>query len=154
MFVGVNELALVIRHRKSAAIRAITCYQIRHSRSPVAGGERNRRNGQLSETRCPAAAQTGEMGVNVAMLRRRTDGIKGYAIRPDKTVSQMVFDEYRQRPRDRRAVNRLEQRLDIGLAQRAVLGKHGAESHNAYSGRAYAVRLKTLFNVCHRPENN
>lgn len=154
MFVGFNNLALGIRRRKSAAIRAVTCYQIRHSRSPVAGGERNRRNGQLSETRCPAAAQTGEMGMDVAMLSRRTYGIKGYTIRPDKTVGQMVFDEYRQRPRNRRAVNRLEQRLDIGLAQRAVLGKHGAESHNAYSGRAYAVRLKTLFNVCHRQENN
>lgn len=154
MFVGFNNLALGIRRRKSAAIRTVTRYQIRHSRSPVAGGERNRRNRQLSETRCPAAAQTGEMGMDIAMLRRRTYGIKGYAIRPDKTVGQMVFDEYRQRPRNRRAVNRLEQRLDIGLAQRAVLGKHGAESHNAYSGRAYAVRLKTLFNVCHRPENN
>lgn len=154
MFVGFNNLALGIRRWKSAAIRAVTRYQIRHSRSPVAVGERNRRNGQLSETRCPAAAQTGEMGMDVAMLRRRTYGIEGYAIRPDKTVGQMVFDEYRQRPRNRRAVNRLEQRLDIGLAQRAVLRKHGAESHNAYSGRTYAVRLKTLFNVCHRPENN
>lgn len=154
MFVGVNELALAVRRRKSAAIRAVTRNEIRHSRSPVAVGERNRRNRQLSEACCPAAAQTGEMGMDVAMLSRRTYGIEGYAIRPDKTVSQMVFDEYRQRPRNRRAVNRLEQRLDIGLAQRAVLGKHGAESHYAYRGRAYAVRLKTLFNVCHRPENN
>lgn len=154
MFVGFNNLALGIRRRKSAAIRAVTRYQIRHSRSSVAGGERNRRNRQLSETCCLATAQTSEMGVNVAMLRRRTYGIKGYTIRPDKTVGQMVFDEYRQRPRNRRAVNRLEQRLDICLAQRAVLGKHGAESHNAYRGRAYTVRLKTLFNVCHRQENN